>query len=56
MEVLPLFYRSYTMIDILEIILGFMMLITAIWSYFIIFETVKEVKDESIEDEKNRLP
>lgn len=41
------------MIDILEIILGLMMLITAIWSYFIIFE---EVNDESIKDEKNRLP
>lgn len=44
------------MIDILEIILGLMMLITAIWSYFIIFDTVKEVKDESIKDEENRLP
>ena len=40
------------MIDILEIILGLMMLITAIWSYFIIF---KEVNNESIKDEKNGL-
>ena len=43
------------MIDILEFILGLMMLLIAIWSYFIIFETVKEVKDESIEDEKSGL-